>query len=140
MADLLINNKDAQSNWGIHMGKDFLDTLLAPLEVKEYVTNEVRDEDGTRIMMPNGAPFFKQRSLVLSFVCIGTSEADFKAKKEAFLRVIYGGQITLKIPPVSNDVYRLIYNGQGCTWKMNAKRTIATITLKFVEPNPRNRA
>lgn len=139
MADILINNKDAQKTWGVYMGKGFMNSLLAPLGVKDYVENEVRTEHGTRYMIPTGAPFFSKRSLTLSFVIIGKSQADFFEKQSSFMQEMYKGIVNIQIPAWSNDTFKLHYTGQSCTWNMNTKRTIATITLKFDETNPKDR-
>lgn len=140
MSDLLINNQDAQQIWGVHMGRGFLNALLAPSEVKEYITNEVRDENGTRYYVPLGAPYLKERNLQLPFVLIGATSADFFTKQQSFLNEMYKGSVMIKIPAWANDItFRLYYNGQSSTWQMNASRTLATITLKFTEPNPNNR-
>ena len=47
--DLLINNKDAWTTWGVNMGAGFLDIIDAPLQMKEYIENESRMEHGKHI-------------------------------------------------------------------------------------------
>lgn len=121
------------------MGKGFLDALLAPLQAKDYITNEVRDEDGIRYYKPMGAPFFDKRSITLSFVIVGENTQDFYAKQRAFLDTIYEGNIVLSVPAWSTERFKLLYTGQSCTWNMNKARNLATITLKFDEPNPKDR-
>ena len=137
MNDLLINGKDALSNWGVHMGQGFLNTLLAPLELKDYVTNEVRDEDGIRVL--NSTPSVKNRNVTLSFVIIGTTQADLMNKRNAFLAEIYKGRVTIQVPAVSDDTYKLHYKGQSASWNMNKARTIASLSLSFTESNPTDR-
>ncbi|MCR5697773.1 MAG: hypothetical protein K6G73_12440 [Marinilabiliaceae bacterium] len=140
MSELLINGNDAETTYGVKMGKGFLNALLAPCQVKEYVTNESRNEHGTRYYVPNGAPYLQERAVTLSFVLKGESPQDFYTKQAAFMALLYGGYITLCVPEWdSNIVFKLYYTGNGCTWNMNTKRTIATLTLKFTEPNPNNR-
>lgn len=140
MSDLLINGNDAETTYGIHMGNGFLNALLAPCQAKEYVTNECRNEHGTRYVVPNNAVYLSERSLTLSFVLIGTSQNDFHTKQAAFMQLLYSGYITLCVPSwSSNEVFRLYYTGNGCTWNMNKQRTVATLTLKFNEPDPTDR-
>lgn len=140
MSDLLINGNDAETTYGVRMGNGFLNALLAPCQAKEYITNEVRNEHGTRYVVPSGAPYLAERSVTLSFVLKGDSEQDFYTKQQAFLAVMYAGAVNICVPAWSNSViFRFYYTGNGCTWNMNTKRTIATITLKFNEPDPTNR-
>ena len=48
--ELYINGKDAWVTWGVNMGDGFLDALDAPLQMKEYIDNERRLEQGKRMI------------------------------------------------------------------------------------------
>ena len=48
--ELLINGKDAWTQWGVNMGDGFIDALDAPLPMKDYIENESRLEHGKRII------------------------------------------------------------------------------------------
>lgn len=151
MADLLINGLDALTEYGVRMDDDFIDTLAAPSELKSFVENESRVEDGKRVLISNIRK--ASREITLKFTLSAkytedngdyeTSRAamqtDFKAKKAKFMSVLESGNLTIKIPKVSDDVYHLIYTGKSMKYHLSRTLTFCTIAAKFVEPNPTNR-
>ena len=40
--ELLINGKDAWTTWGVCMGEGFLDSIDAPVPMKDYIENGSR--------------------------------------------------------------------------------------------------
>lgn len=48
--ELIINGKDAWTNYRVKMGSGFLDALEADADNKSYIANEVRTEHGTRVV------------------------------------------------------------------------------------------
>ena len=48
MTELIINGKDAFTEWGIRMGDGFLDTRNGYFPMKEYITNNARTQDGVQ--------------------------------------------------------------------------------------------
>lgn len=54
MSELLINNKDAYTIWGVRMGKGFLDVLGASSPMKEFIENKSRLEHGKRVIINQG--------------------------------------------------------------------------------------
>ena len=137
MIELLINNTDA-STYGVRMGKGFLDTLLAPKSLKEFVSNESRLEDGVRVICPQ-TPKFASREVTLNFQITGTSESDFKTKRDAFFALLYAGRITLSVPSKSSDVFKLVYEGNSPTYKGGLYGHACKVAVKFSEPNPNDR-
>ena len=137
MADLLINGDDAFVKYGVRMGYGFLNSLGNPLEMKEDVENESRLEHGKQVLLQNRR--VDSRELNLEFTIQGTSRPDYKAKKAAFLSLLYGGMITIKVTDDSDDVYRLIYKGTSQTYAQSKTRCFCKMTLRFEEPNPMNR-
>lgn len=125
-------------DYGVRMGEGFLDALTEPLDMKDYIENESRLEHGKRIIILD-TPRVKSRDVTLDFTICGSSPEDFLKKKNGFLALIYGGEITLQVPQVSDDVYYLIYSGKGAEYGMNANRTFCHMMLKFLEPNPMRR-
>lgn len=136
MAHLLINGSDAYATYGVRMGDGFLDALGAPPENKEYIENESRLENGSRILCIN--PYKSKRTLTLTFQLFGTSHTDYLTKKEAFLNVLAAGTLTLQVPDDSEAVYHLLFN--KCTsYAQNVPRTSCKIAAQFTEPDPTNR-
>jgi hypothetical protein len=134
MADLIVNNKDAFTEWGVRMGDGFLDAIDAPLPLKEFIENKSRLEHGKWIMAAN--PKLDERDLTLTFTIHGSSLVDYRAKKIAFQNELHKGVMNIQIPTISDEVYHLIYTGKSVSYGMNMARTFGKITAKFNEPNP----
>lgn len=137
MADLLINGKDALQEWGVRMGSGFMDAIDVPCQMKEYIENESRLEHGKRVITSN--PRIASRSVTLPFTIQGKNESDYKLKKKSFLDELYKGNIDIKIPPASDDVFHLVYTGGSTSYGQNRQRTFCKFSVKFQEPNPSNR-
>lgn len=136
-ADLLINRKDAYSTWGVRMGDGFLDALNAPVSMKEYIENSSRMEHGKRVVAVNAK--VASREITLPFTIQGTSEADFRSKRDAFYSELYKGDITISVPQDSPKVYHLLYTGKSITYAQTRDRKFAKFSARFEEPNPMNR-
>ena len=136
MADLLINGKDALTEWGVRMGDNFLDVLNGYYPMKDYITNNDRTQDGVQYV---GVPKVNERYITLNFTMEGNSASDFTAKNKAFVEVMRGGDVVIQVPEDSPAVYHLKYTGKNCTFARNTERTFAKIGLAFIEPNPTNR-
>lgn len=136
MADLLINGKDALTEWGVRMGDNFLDVLNGYYPMKDYITNNDRTQDGVQYV---SIPKVNDRNITLNFTMEGNSASDFTAKNKAFVEVMRGGDVVIQVPEDSPAVYHLKYTGKNCTFARNTERTFAKIGLAFIEPNPTNR-
>ena len=136
MADLLINGKDALTEWGVRMGDNFLDVLNGYYPIKDYITNNDRTQDGVQYV---SIPKVNERNITLNFTMEGNSASDFTAKNKAFVEVMRGGDVVIQVPEDSPAVYHLKYTGKSCTFARNVERTFAKIGLAFIEPNPTNR-
>lgn len=136
--ELIINKYAMYEYFGVRMGDGFLDALTEPLTLKENIENESRLEHGKRIIVDEN-PKFASREVLLDFTITGNSPADFLTKKNAFLAMMYKGEIKLQVPQESADVYHLIYRSKGSDYGMDISRTFCHIMLKFIEPNPANR-
>lgn len=137
MADLLINGKDALTEYGVRMGDGFLDKLGDPAPLKDYIKNSCRLKDG--VNYAKVIPKLDERSLTLTFYIEGKDKADFIAKKKAFLAVLYAGDVKICVPQDSPDVYKLKYTGKNVTFAKNVERTFAKMSVGFQEPNPADR-
>lgn len=137
MADLLINNKDAYTTWGVRMGDKFLDVLGSSGPMKEFIGNKSRLEHGKRVIVNN--PKLDEREITLSFTIEGTSQSDYQTKKKNFFEELYKGSVDIQIPANSNEIYHLIYLGKSVTYGQSIDRTFGQCSMKFCEPNPANR-
>lgn len=138
MADLLINNQDAFTVWGVKMGENFLDNIDAFLTMKDYVENQSRKEHGKHVITTDAK--VDSREITLEFTITGSSESDYRAKKKAFAELLYKGDITIKIPALSNDVYKLVYLGKSIAYGLSLNRSFSHFSAKFLEPNPMDRS
>lgn len=135
--DLYINGKDAWSTWGVNMGDGFLDAIDGFVQLKEFIEYDSRAEHGKRVITSN--PKIASREMTLHFVIKGFSEADYRSKRNAFESELCKGLIEVKVPVLGTQVYKLIYLGRSVSYGLNIRRTIATISAKFEEPNPTDR-
>lgn len=139
LPELRINGSSTvYKDYGVRMGEGFLDALTEPLSLKENIENESRLEHGKRVIVEE-TPKFSSREVILDFTICGKTPSDFLTKKNAFLALMYKGEVTIQVPQESEDVYHLIYRGKGSEYSMNTLRTFCHMMLKFEEPNPGNR-
>lgn len=138
MGNLLINGKDALTEWGVRMGNGFIDALDTPLTMKEYIENESRSENGKRVLV--GEPKLASRTITLPFTIEGETASDYQSKKKAFEAELYQGLIEVQIPENTSDVFRLVYKGNCTSYGQNKSRNFGKFSAKFEEPNPSERS
>lgn len=137
MADLKINGTDAKS-YGVKMGDGFIDALLAPASVKDYITNDSRIEHGIRVA--GSTVKLASREVTLTFNIEGTSKTDYEAKRKAFYNILYAGNVTVQVPDISNDIYHLKYLGKSISFARSPSGKFSKLSVKFLEPNPADRS
>lgn len=135
--DLFINNKDAWTTWGVRMGDNFLDVIDGFNEMKEYVSNKSRMEDGNRIITDNAK--IAAREITLQFTIEGKTESDYRIKKNAFQEELEKGKIEINVPQLGTQVYKLVYTGKNISYGMSLDRCFGRFSSKFTEPNPKDR-
>lgn len=138
MADLLINNQDALTTFGVRMGDGFLDALGAPAPMKPYIENDSRLEHGKRVITTNAKVDYRQ--LTLEFTIQGGTQADFRTKKAAFYAALYNGAITISVPANGSEIFRLKYLGTSPTYAQSRNRCFCRVSVKFEENNPMDRS
>ena len=135
--DLWINGKDAWTIWGVRMGDGFINTIDGFNEMKEYIENESRLEHGKRVITDNAK--VASREMALQFTIEGDSESDFRAKKKAFQTELEKGSVTIQIPTLGDEMYKLVYLGRNISYALSADRCFCKVSSKFCEPNPMDR-
>lgn len=135
--DIFINSKDAYSTWGVSMGDGFLDALDGFNELKSFIENESRLEDGKRVITDN--PKIAARQITLQFTIKGDTEADYRVKKKSFQKELEKGLVKIKIPLLGEEVYKLNYIGKNVSYGMSLNRRFGKVSMKFEEPNPTDR-
>lgn len=136
--ELIINNVDAYEAWGVSMGKGFLDAIDSFVPMKDYVTNKSRLMHGEMVLL--GTPKVDSREVTLSFTISGTSENDYRIKRNMFELELQKGLIAINVPSLGYEVYKLIYLGKSPSYNMNLARTFSEVSIRFKEPNPIDRS
>lgn len=80
MNELLINDENAYTTWGVRMGEGVLDAIGASAPMKDFIENKSRLEHGKRVIINN--PKVDEREITLSFTIEGNSQSDYQAKKK----------------------------------------------------------
>lgn len=136
--DLVINGNDAFENWGVSMGDGFLDSIEAPLSMKDYISNESRIQNGKRVITDPSILHIASREVTLQFHIFGNTESEYRTNKKAFEKnVLYNGVVDIQIPGRGDEIYHLIYLGKQITIAQTL--TECKLTVKFEEPDPTNR-
>lgn len=136
--DLLINGKDAWNTWGVRMGDGFLDAIDGFNQMKDYIENESRLEHGKRIITDNAR--VDSREITLQFTIEGDSESDYRTKKKAFQTELEKGAVSIKVPVLGSEVYKLVYLGKSVSYGLSFDRRFGKVSSKFEEPNPADRS
>lgn len=136
--DLLINGKDAWNTWGVRMGDGFLDAIDGFNQMKDYIENESRLEHGKRVITDNAR--VDSREITLQFTIEGDSESDYRTKKKAFQTELEKGAVSIKVPVLGSEVYKLVYLGKSVSYGLSFDRRFGKVSSKFEEPNPTDRS
>lgn len=135
--ELLINGQDAWTTCRVKMGSSFLNALEADADNKDYITNTVRSEHGTRVVPLR--PKKAERNVTLEFVIIGTNHNDYNERLKAFDELMDNGFVTLQVPSSKDDIYRLYCARKSTTYSRGKGGAIGKKSIKFVEYDPTNR-
>lgn len=133
--EMILNGNDAWIMYGVRMGSGFVDSLMTDSDMKDYVSNSVRTEDGIRIVPIR--PKIDSRTVTLEFIIIGSSHDNFLSRLRAFDALMDNGFVTIQVPSVSSDIYRLYCTRKSSSYARG--NNICKKSLRFTEANPRNR-
>ena len=135
--ELIINGKDAYTEWGVNMGDNFLDALGEKAGKKDYITTDNRLNDGVNYC--ETIPKTNERTLTLLFTITGASREDFTTKRDAFYEELDKGDVSIQVPANDSKVYHLKFKDSTGTYAQNLERIFCKVGIKFIEPNPKNR-
>lgn len=135
--ELLINGKDAWATYRVRMGSGFLDALEADADNKDYITNTVRAEHGTRIVPLR--PKKAERSITLEFVIIGKNHEDYNKRLKAFDELMDNGFVTIQVSSSKDDVYRLYCARKSSSYSRSRSGALGKKSIKFTEYDPTDR-
>lgn len=135
---LFFNGVDAYERYGIILATTGLSVLMTPAPLKEWITNEVRTENGRRYATSQ-VPKLDERTFTLPIQLVATDEADFATKYGLFCdEVLVRGVIHISTIWEPGKVYKCVY--QSCSQFTQFIQQIATFGLGLVEPNPADRS
>ncbi len=135
MEDILINGKNAWSQWRIRLMVGSLEQLLKPAPAKPFVINESRDIPGRQVLPKKPQP--KQREITLDVSIQGDDFNDYVLKLDSFFDELRKGIVELYIP-LLDRTYRLVYVDSFLK-KRVASNGFGTFKIDFEEPDPTNR-
>lgn len=135
--ELMINGRDAWATYHVKMGSGFLDALEADADNKDYITNSVRTEDGTRVIPIR--PKRAERNVTLEFTIVGRDHNDYNKRLAAFDALMDNGFITIQVPSSKSDIYRLFCSRKSTSYSRGKGGAIGKKSIKFVEYDPKNR-
>ena len=120
---------------GVHIGKDLVGALFAPVPMKGNLTNTIRNEHGTRFKEIN---YLAERSVTLNLVITGATRTAHNTNLESLLQILYNGHFGIKTVR-SDNVYFLCY--ENCnSYNLTRRGCSSQLAVKCVEYNPTQRA
>lgn len=120
---------------GTYMGDNFLDALLTPPQLKDFISNDARTRHGVQIM--TSAPRYAARDLTLAFVICGDTPKEAAANRAALLTMLGRVRFGLYVPCASeSETFWLAYTGKSVSFAQDLSHTVCKLTAKFTEPDP----
>lgn len=128
MADLLINGKDALK-MGVRMGDGFINSLLIPYPIKDYIENESRLENGKRVEFKNLKK--DSREVTLMFNIEGDTFDEFRTRLKDFEAILYMGKVEIEVPYYKLK-HTLTYRRSN-SFNRSFSNTFCSILVRFTE-------
>lgn len=135
LGDLYINSQDAWATWKVAMGNGFIENLLVPAGLKEFIENESRLENGKRVITTN--PKVSSRDVTLTFNIHGDTTTEYLSNYAAFVAILQAGTVKIRVPAI-NMTFNLIYK-KSSSFNIGRARMDSSLSVKFEEPDPTNR-
>lgn len=136
LGDLYINSQDAWATWKVAMGNGFIENLLVPAGLKEFIENESRLENGKRVITTN--PKVSSRDVTLTFNIHGDTTTEYLSNYAAFVAILQAGTVKIRVPAI-NMTFNLIYK-KSSSFNIGRARMDSSLAVKFEEPDPTNRS
>lgn len=135
VGELIINGKDAFTQWGVVLISGSLGVLMTPASIKPFVENKSRMSHGKQVLT-SSAPKLDERSLSVPLGITASSEAAFISNCRGFFTELQKGVVVLYSSQL-NETYNLIFEKTQTLTEFDLK--IGKIIVQFNEPNPTNR-
>ncbi len=134
---------DAEEEFGVRMGDDFVAKLDTPAPMKEFITSSSRRIAGEKIL-PASVRIDK-RDVTLPFYVHGNSPEELYMRKESFLNMLQAGVVNVFCPLIPADkeygvpIFKLWYTGKSTSYSLSLNRCNVKLSCKFEEPDPTDR-
>lgn len=134
-----INDVDITDEFGLLVKKGSYSNLLKYSDAKEYLTENVRDEDGERAFL--AYPHIEARDVELTFFVMAQGDEDFFVKRDNFLRfMLREGRLQFRMERHNRS--HLLYYKSCKSYKSLSgslsptKEVWYEFSITFREPNP----
>jgi len=139
---MLLNGQDIE-RWGISPLEGTMNTLMKPAPMKALVSNENASLHGSLVLYAPSARRYQKQDMSLLFYMQALSLTDLNRQVNALVEHLKNGKDNsglneLKVPELET-CYRLVYVSMDKYTNFGVSGS-ATISIKFTEPNPNNRA
>lgn len=136
LGDLYINSQDAWGQWKVAMGNGFIENLLVPAGIKDFIENGSRLENGKRVITTN--PKVSSRDVTLTFNIHGDTTTEYLSNYAAFVAILQAGTVKIRVPAI-NMTFNLIYK-KSSSFNIGRARMDSSLSVKFEEPDPTDRS
>lgn len=135
MALYTINDIDISAEFGAYFKKGAYDSLMTYPSVKEYLTEEVREENGERTLVQ--MPRVKARIITMEVLIKGADKEDAQIKSERFLAFLMNaGEFFLHLV-VRNRGYHLLFVGGESRRAIKERgETYLELAIQFKQNDP----
>lgn len=135
LGELIINSKDAYSNWGITLDDTSLSALMTPPPHKGFTENKSRTIDGKMVDIKN--PRVDERIINLQLNITALTRSEFLNKYNLFCEELALGYLEISTIYLPNTIFRTIY--VNCRQFTQFNGQIGKFILTLNEPNPTDR-
>lgn len=131
---------------GVTIGRGSVDALHAPVQRKDYITNENASINGVQYLTDKDyMPKFASRDVSIVVYLEATSKESYWTAYDRLCNLLNAGVVTLTEAVYKDGVddtdtyvvYRLIF--KSCTQFSEYNGRMAKLLLRFTEPDPTNR-
>lgn len=135
VGQLIINGKDAYTNWGITLDDTSVSALMTPAPVKEFTENKSRSIDGKQVLVKT--PKIDERNIMLSINITAKDRTTFLSRYNSFCQELATGQLNIQTAFTGGIIYKTLY--KDCRQFEQFNGRIGKFMLSLNEPNPANR-
>ena len=136
MAVWTINGIDISEQFGIYIKKGSYDALLDLGQMKDYLSEDFREDNGERVCFD--MPRKQARNVVIEFYLVSDTEEEFWRRYDDFGKFIAGDVLDLHLV-LHDRTHRLLFVGSNGYHRLTRSwrgKMVHQLSLTFREPNP----